>query len=90
MNSPVPSTLPAGTRWPISGGALSATSSGQFGEENLYVTGHENGLVKIWDASSQLYSLLSTVESQVSFCFASYRRLAVSAVVLIFVLYMSI
>ncbi|CAM6091418.1 unnamed protein product [Calypogeia fissa] len=62
--SHLPSTLPGGTRWPISGGALSATSSGQAGEENLYITGHENGLVKVWDASSLLYSLLSKVETQ--------------------------
>ncbi|KAL2609298.1 hypothetical protein R1flu_027871 [Riccia fluitans] len=66
-NSSVLPTLPGGTKWPISGGkhiAVGSSSTEGIQERNLYLTGHQNGLVSFWDASSPSYNLICTVKYQ--------------------------
>ncbi|BBN19258.1 protein MpTOMOSYN11 [Marchantia polymorpha subsp. ruderalis] len=66
--SSVPSTLPAGTKWPISGGKQVSTGSSSHTkdicEKNVYVTGHRDGVVNFWDAASPSYNLLCSVTNQ--------------------------
>eukprot|EP00850_Spirogloea_muscicola_P007795 SM000040S14807 [mRNA] locus=s40:480660:490525:+ [translate_table: standard] len=54
-----PAKLPAGTRWPILGGLPS--SSNVVHQPALYMTGHRDGRLQIWDVSSPLLSLINTV-----------------------------
>ncbi|KAL3699419.1 hypothetical protein R1sor_017441 [Riccia sorocarpa] len=67
FSTSVPSTLPAGTKWPISGGKyvhVGSSSLEDVLEKNLYLTGHANGLISFWDASSPSYNLLCMVKHQ--------------------------
>ncbi|CAM6044887.1 unnamed protein product [Sphagnum compactum] len=63
----LPYALPAGTRWPITGGMASrVTSSGDQGEKmNILLTGHKTGIIQVWDASSPTIQHICTVEAQV-------------------------
>ncbi len=63
----LPYALPAGTRWPITGGVASrVTSSGDQGKKmNILLTGHKTGIIQVWDASSPTIQHICTVEAQV-------------------------
>eukprot|EP00850_Spirogloea_muscicola_P016806 SM000139S00123 [mRNA] locus=s139:219620:229335:- [translate_table: standard] len=54
-----PAKLPAGTRWPILGGLPS--SSNVVHQPAVYMTGHRDGRLQLWDVSSPLLSLVTTV-----------------------------
>ncbi|CAK9858240.1 unnamed protein product [Sphagnum jensenii] len=62
----LPYALPAGTRWPITGGVASrVTSSGDQGKKmNILLTGHKTGIIQVWDASSPTIQHICTVEAQ--------------------------
>eukprot|EP00850_Spirogloea_muscicola_P009717 SM000055S18251 [mRNA] locus=s55:333824:341098:+ [translate_table: standard] len=54
-----PAKLPAGARWPILGGLPS--SFDVVHQPAVYMTGHRDGRLQIWDVSSPLLSLITTV-----------------------------
>lgn len=61
--------LPAGTKWPITGGIpsnLKPSSDNKIQHQSILLTGHNGGYVQVWDASAPSVRLLCTVDAQVS------------------------
>lgn len=61
--------LPAGTKWPITGGIpsnLEPSSDNKIQHQSILLTGHNGGYVQVWDASAPSVRLLCTVDAQVS------------------------
>lgn len=58
-------TSAAGTaskwRWVFSGGGRPPPHHGPPGSSDLYFTGHEDGRVRVWDATGSVPGLLATV-----------------------------
>lgn len=58
-------TSPAGTaskwRWVFSGGSQGPGRQAPLGGSDLYFTGHEDGRVRVWDATGNVPGLLATV-----------------------------
>ncbi|KAH7300539.1 hypothetical protein KP509_24G067200 [Ceratopteris richardii] len=51
----LPSVLPAGTKWPVTGGGLSRGSERGSKILAMLVTGHTDGSVTVWDATSSVF-----------------------------------
>lgn len=48
-------------RWVFSGGGKPAARQAPLGGSDLYFTGHEDGRVRVWDATGNVPGLLATV-----------------------------
>ncbi|XP_024533493.1 uncharacterized protein LOC9636559 isoform X2 [Selaginella moellendorffii] len=60
----VPPAFPSGMRWPVSGGNFSSTTVDRRSPPCLYITGHENGLINVWDASTPCLYFLASVNNR--------------------------
>eukprot|EP01018_Ginkgo_biloba_P015794 Gb_19934 [translate_table: standard] len=61
-----PSILSAGTKWPVTGGVFgSALSDKSSSVNSIYITGHENGTVRVWDATVPFLCLLCFIENKI-------------------------
>lgn len=66
LQSIAPSNLSSGTKWAVTGGVHGSMSFDKSSNvEIIYITGHENGIVKVWDASVPFLGLLCSVENEV-------------------------
>jgi hypothetical protein len=66
LKSIAPSNLSSGTKWPVTGGVHGSMPFDKSSNlEIIYISGHENGIVKVWDASVPFLSLLCSVENEV-------------------------
>jgi len=53
-------------KWPVTGGVHGSMSFDNSSiVEIIYISGHENGTVKVWDASVPFLGLLCSVENEV-------------------------
>ncbi|KAH6837571.1 hypothetical protein C2S53_009878 [Perilla frutescens var. hirtella] len=58
-------TLPGNKRWPLTGGIINHLSSGKDDKvQRLYVTGYQDGSVRIWDATYPVFSLLCVLTNE--------------------------
>lgn len=61
-----PSNLPLGAKWPVTGGIHGPSSFEKSKNvEMIYITGHENGSVRVWDASVPFLCLLCSIENKI-------------------------
>ncbi|XP_059072643.1 uncharacterized protein LOC131062006 isoform X1 [Cryptomeria japonica] len=60
-----PSNLALGGKWPVTGGIHASSSfEKSMNVEMIYITGHENGSVRVWDASVPFLCLLCSIENK--------------------------
>lgn len=58
---------PGSGKWPVTGGFQSQLSSDEnIGVERIYIAGYQDGSVRIWNATFPVFSLIFTLELQVS------------------------
>lgn len=63
----LPSVLPGGTKWPVTGGNLNKLLGEKSKVEAVLITGHIDGSVNVWDAStSVLFQLCNLPASVIS------------------------
>ncbi|KAJ7554173.1 hypothetical protein O6H91_06G129300 [Diphasiastrum complanatum] len=78
FKSYVPPILKSGIKWPVIGGTASFGVSARESEpRTLYITGHEDGSVNMWDISSMSMFLVASLEMQ---CHAEARSNSHSAI----------
>ncbi|KAH9311795.1 hypothetical protein KI387_026830, partial [Taxus chinensis] len=66
LDSITPFNLPSGMKWPITGGIhASASFDKSLNVEIIYITGHENGSIRLWDASVPFLCLLCSIENKI-------------------------
>ncbi|KAH7439714.1 hypothetical protein KP509_04G073600 [Ceratopteris richardii] len=56
LSGSVASVLLSGTKWPITGGSLTDSAGRESKVNSILITGHEDGSVNVWDASSSVLS----------------------------------
>lgn len=61
----LPSFLPGGTKWPITGGILSKPQAEGSKAKAVLITGHADGSVNVWDASVSVVSLFCNLSASI-------------------------
>lgn len=61
----LPSFLPGGTKWPITGGILSKPLAEGSQAKAVLITGHADGSVNVWDTSVSVVSLLCNLSASI-------------------------
>ncbi|KAI5071424.1 hypothetical protein GOP47_0013675 [Adiantum capillus-veneris] len=62
----LPSVLPGGSKWPVTGGALNKCSEQGWKISAVLVTGHADGSVNVWDASTSVFRQLCNLPATIS------------------------
>ncbi|MCO5582349.1 hypothetical protein L7F22_036243 [Adiantum nelumboides] len=62
----LPTVLPGGTKWPVTGGVISQCSEQRSKVSAVLVTGHADGSVNVWDASTSVFSQLCNLPAIIS------------------------
>ncbi|XP_058075015.1 uncharacterized protein LOC131223597 isoform X2 [Magnolia sinica] len=66
MKSVAAHTLSAGMKWPLTGGVPSPLSvADDIGVKRLYISGYQDGSVRVWDATYPVLSLVSVLGGEV-------------------------
>lgn len=65
FKSNVPLSLPGGTKWPVSGGFINKSVVEGSKVRMVFITGHADGSVNVWDASFALLSQLCNLPGRV-------------------------
>lgn len=80
LKSVAPSNLSSSMKWPVTGGVHGSMSFDNSSiVEIIYISGHENGTVKVWDASVPFLGLLCSVENEVQNLNLNWKNAPISA-----------